>query len=451
MTTCVKKSELLLQVNSVALLSKISHYRQITLMKLRSKKITDILLYISLGIFLFGSGYKLAEWRITNNSRDQLTYTVFNAKNNLPKGTKPENIDFSLYWDTWEKVESKFVDKGKIDPEKMFYGSIKGLVASVDDPYTFFLTPEENKQSKADLGGKFQGIGAQLGLKENLIVIIAPLKDSPAEKAGVLSGDIITKVDGESTEKWTLYQAVSKIRGPENTEVILTIVRASGEKDITIVRQEIKVPSIELTYEKSGGKSVAHIKINQFGDTTNTEWEKAAAEIAQKWGSKEITGMVLDVRGNPGGYLDSAVFIASEFIPQGEVVVKQESTNSTDRIYTVKRTGILLDIPMIVLINQGSASASEILAGALRDHKRAKLVGQKSFGKGSVQEALDLQQGAGLHVTVAKWLLPDGEWIHGKGIEPEFSIENEVDEENTLSNAQDAQLQKALELVVNKK
>ncbi|PIZ63743.1 hypothetical protein COY16_01145 [Candidatus Roizmanbacteria bacterium CG_4_10_14_0_2_um_filter_39_13] len=420
-------------------------------MKLPTKRITDILLYLSIGIFLFGSGYKLAEWKIKNSSRDQLTYTVFNAQNNLPKDTKAENVDFGLFWDTWEKVEQKYVDRGKIDPQKMFYGSIKGMVASVEDPYTFFLTPEENTQSKADLGGKFEGIGAQLGLKENRIVIIAPLKDSPAENAGVLSGDIITKVDGESTEKWTLLQTVSKIRGDHGTEVILTVARASGEKDIPIIRQEIKVPSVELTYEKKNGKTVAYLRLSQFGDTTNSEWESAATEIANKWNNKEIAGLVLDVRGNPGGYLDSSVFIASEFLEQGKTVVKQETTNSDDRVYTVKRKGLLLDIPLIVLINQGSASASEILSGALRDHKRATLVGQKSFGKGSVQEALDLQDGAGLHVTIAKWLLPNGEWINGKGIEPEVMVENKVDEDNTLTNEQDAQLQKALELVITRK
>lgn len=420
-------------------------------MKLPAKKITDILLYLSIGIFLFGSGYKLAEWKIKNASRDQLTYTVFNAKNNLPKDTKVENIDFTLFWDTWEKVEEKYIDKGKIDPEKMFYGSIKGMVASVEDPYTFFLTPDENDQSKADLGGKFEGIGAQLGLKDKQIVIIAPLKDSPAEKAGVLAGDYVIEVDGESTEKWTLYQAVSKIRGPNETEVVLTVARPSGEKEIPIIRREINVPSIELTYEKKNGKTVAHVKLNQFGDTTNAEWDKTAAEIANKWEDKEIAGMVLDVRGNPGGYLESSVYVASDFLPQGKTVVKQETTNSDDRIYTVGRAGVLLDIPLIVLINQGSASASEILAGALRDHKRATLVGQKSFGKGSVQEALDLKDGAGLHVTIAKWLLPEGDWINGKGIEPEIIVENEVDEENTLTEENDAQLQKALELTINKK
>ncbi len=419
-------------------------------MMIKNKKLTDVLLYLSIGIFLFGSGYKYAEWQIKKDARAQSSYTIFNATNSTAKNADGENIDFSLFWDTWGKLEEKYIDDSKLDPQQMYYGAIKGMVASVDDPYTFFLTPEENQQSKDDLGGKFQGIGAQLGLKDGRIVVVSPLKDSPAESAGLKSGDVITKVDGESTEKWTLAQAVSKIRGEENTEVTLTVLRGDKELDIAITRQEIKVPSIELSYEKSGSKTIAHLRLNQFGDTTNSEWDKAAREISEKYQSGEIQGMILDVRGNPGGYLESAVYIASEFIEKGKTVVKQETTNTNDRVYTAKRTGILLDIPLTVIINQGSASASEILAGALRDHGRATLVGAKSFGKGSVQEALDLQEGAGLHVTIAKWILPNGEWINGKGIEPEVQVENEVEEGNTVTTETDDQLKKALEITAAK-
>lgn len=418
---------------------------------IKNKKLTDVLLFVSIGIFLFGSGYKYAEWQIKKDARAQSTYTIFNSSNTTAKNADGENIDFTLFWDTWEKIEEKYIDDSKLDPQKMYYGAIKGMVASVDDPYTFFLTPEENKQSKDDLGGKFQGIGAQLGLKEGRIVVVSPLKDSPAEAAGLKSGDVIDKVDGESTEKWTLTQAVSKIRGEENTQVTLTIIRSSKAQDIAITRREIKVPSVELSYEKSNGKTLAHLRLNQFGDTTNSEWDKAASEIRDKYQAGQIQGMVLDVRGNPGGYLESAVYIASEFIEKDKTVVKQETTDKNDRIYTARRTGILLDIPLTVLINQGSASASEILAGALRDHGRATLVGEKSFGKGSVQEALDLQEGAGLHVTIAKWILPNGEWINGKGIEPEVKLENEVDEGNTVTEETDAQLKKALEITATKK
>ena len=407
-------------------------------------KITDILIYVSIAIFLFGSGYKYAEWKITKGARNQSNATFLNTENTKIKDKDGKSIDFSLFWDTWALVENKYIDDTKLDPQKMYYGAIKGMVASLGDPYTFFLTPDENKQSKDDLGGKFEGIGAQLGLKEGLIVVIAPLKNSPALAAGIKAGDIITHVDGASTKDWTLPQTVSKIRGVGGTKVTLTLSRAETSKDVTIVRDQIKVESVELTYESQAGKKVAYLKLSQFGDTTNDEWDTAVDDITTQYDNGQITGMVLDLRDNPGGYLESAVYIASEFIKRGEIIVKQETTNMTDRTYTVEREGRLQDIPLVVLINGGSASASEILSGAMRDHKRAVLVGAKSFGKGSVQEPLDLQKGAGLHVTIAKWLLPKGEWINGKGIEPSIKVENTADENNTITKETDAQLQAAI-------
>ncbi|MFA9288540.1 MAG: S41 family peptidase [Weeksellaceae bacterium] len=415
--------------------------------KPQRKNLTDILMYVAIAIFLFGSGYKTAEWNITHNSRERASYTIFNSENNTVTDKNGNNIDFSLFWDTWEKLEQKYIDDKKLDPEKMYYGAIKGMVASVDDQYTFFLTPEENQQSKDDLGGKFQGIGAQLGLKANRIVVIAPLKDSPAEKAGLRAGDFINKVDDKPTKGWTLFEAVSKIRGEEGTSVTLTYERGGAEKDVTITRQEIAVKSVELTYEQSGNKRIAHLVLNQFGDNTNTEWDAAVTNIKTEYDAGRITGMVLDVRDNPGGYLDGAVYTASEFIGRGEKVVTQETTTGDNMTYTAERTGKLTEIPLVVLINEGSASASEILAGALRDHDRAVLIGQKSFGKGSVQEAVDLKNGAGLHVTIAKWILPDGEWINGKGIEPAIKVENVIEEGNTITKETDAQLKKALEEV----
>src|SRR3989344_4115314 len=401
-------------------------------MNIPRKKITDILLYLAVAVLLFGSGYKVAEWKITKNAITPASFTVFNATSDTKLDEKGNNIDFRLFWDTWQKVEAKYVDKDKIDTQNMYYGAIKGLVAAVGDPYTFFLTPEENQQSKDDLGGKFEGIGAQLGLKNNAIIAIAPLKESPAEAAGLKSGDYITKVDGESTKGWALVEAVGKIRGPKDTSVTLTVLRINAELDIPIQRRQIKVPSVELSTETQNGKSVAVITLSQFGETTNSEWDKAAQEVKTTWDQGTISGLVIDLRGNPGGYLDSAVYIASEFLEKGTTVLTQETTDERDRVYTVGRTGKLLDIPLSIMINEGSASASEILSGALRDHKRDTLVGKQSFGKGSVQEALDLSGNAGLHVTIAKWILPEGEWINGVGITPDIIVENVVEEGNTI-------------------
>lgn len=409
------------------------------------KNITNKLLIISIAIFLFGTGFKLGEFNANNSQIHTQSFKIYN--------TNKKNLDFSLFWEAWDKVEKKFVEKDKLKPEKMFYGAIKGMVASLEDPHTYFLTPEENKQSKDDLEGKFEGIGAQLGLKDNRIVIIAPLKKSPAEKAGARAGDYITHVDGKSIKGWTLLQAVKKIRGPKGTKVVLGLERKGEEVEIEIIRNKIIINSVELEYEikkdcKNNCDQIAHLKLIQFGENTNHEWDKAINKIVEKWKNKEIKGLVLDLRDNPGGYLQSSVYLASEFLPQGKLVVKQESTDSDIKDYNVTRNGKLLDIPLVVLINKGSASASEILAGALRDNKQVKLIGEQSFGKGSVQEAFDLKKGAGIHVTVSKWILPNGDWINKKGIKPDIIIENEIEEGNTITKETDKQLEKAIEEVL---
>ncbi|PIV09003.1 hypothetical protein COS31_02755 [Candidatus Roizmanbacteria bacterium CG02_land_8_20_14_3_00_36_15] len=414
---------------------------------MKPNKITNILFVLSIAIFLFGSGYKIGEYNTLRFKIERTDYNIVNAPTGNSQ-SKIKNVDFSLFWEVWDKVEKKYVDKNKLDPQKMFYGAIKGLVASLNDPYTFFLTPDENKQSKDDLGGKFEGIGAQLGLKDNQIIIVAPLKNSPAETAGVKSGDVISKVDKQSTKNWTLTQAVAKIRGPKGTKVKLGLLRNGKEVNVEIVRKQINVPSVELSYETKNKQKVAILNLNQFGENTNQEWDKAISEIKNQWDKKEIAGLVLNLRDNPGGFLDGAVYLASEFLPFGKIVVKQESTTTENKTYYVLKNGRLKNIPLVVLINRGSASASEIVAGALRDHKRTKLIGEKTFGKGSVQEAIDLDKNAGLHVTVAKWILPNGDWINGKGIEPDVKVENQVKEGNTMTRNDDKQLDKAIDQLI---
>ena len=404
---------------------------------------------LSVAIFLFGSGYKLGEFNTGRSKLERPNYNILNAN----PSDKVKNIDFSLFWDTWNVVEQKFIDRKKLDPQKMFYGAIKGMVYALDDPYTFFLTPEENKQSKDDLGGKFEGIGAQLGLKDNQIIVVSPLRNSPAEHAGLKAGDYIVKVDDQPVKGWTLPQAITKIKGKKGTKVKLTVNRNGRELEFTITRDQIVVDSLELSYESkrnctSDCPKVAYLKINQFGDTTNDEWAIRIDEIEKKWKQKEIKGMVLDLRGNPGGYIDSSAYLATEFLPLGKLIVKQESTTDENRNYYAERVGKLQTIPLVVLIDRGSASASEILAGALRDYKRATLVGELSYGKGSVQAPIDLKGGAGIHVTIAKWILPNGDWINGKGIQPEIKVENKIPEGNTLTKENDMQLEKAIEIIV---
>lgn len=366
--------------------------------------------------------------------------------------------DFSLFWDVWSRMFRYFYDAKNLDPQKMLYGAISGMVAAGDDPYTSFLPPQENKEFKEDIGGSFQGIGAQLGLKEGRVIIVAPLKGSPAEKMGIRPSDIILEVNGEETYGWSVDQAVGKIRGKKGTTVTLTVLHETDTKptDISIVRDEIIVPSVDAWIkpisqisELSGLSStlpvfqtIGYIALSRFGDRTQDEWDSAVSEIAAAFRTGKIPGLVLDLRNNPGGYLDMAVSIASEFIKQGTIVTQQSSDGAKDP-YSVNRRGRLTEIPLIVLINKGSASAAEIVAGALKDHKRATIVGETSFGKGSVQTPQELSGGASLHVTTAEWLTPNGSWIHKKGIKPDILVEME-----DYEASKDAQLEKAIELLL---
>lgn len=379
-----------------------------------------------LGIILFSGwvGYAIGTNKVSYSMKGVIPHFEVTSKE------APKNIsaDFGLFWSVWNELAEKYVDKSKLDSQKMVYGAISGMVSSLDDPYTVFLPPKENAESKEQLNGNFQGIGAQLGVKDKRIVVIAPLASSPAQKAGILAGDWILKVDGKETLKWTLPEAVAKIRGPKGTMVTLNILHEGEEaaKDIKIVRDDIILNSVEWgivsSTSSAGLKKAVHLKLLRFGDQTDPQWNKAVSEIQGylSTNSAMTSGIILDVRNNPGGYLAGSVFTASEFLPSGAVVVKQESYDGKVDTFSVDRIGKLSSVPLVVLINKGSASASEILAGALQIAKRAKLVGEQSFGKGSVQQAEDLPNGAGLHVTTAKWLLANGVWIQGKGLTPDL-------------------------------
>lgn len=403
------------------------------------KTVRNLILGLAFLLLVFGAGYKLGERRAPQLS--------------LPEASAPSsfsNVDFSLFWDVWGRLEKSYIDKKALKPQEMVWGAISGMVASLNDPYTVFLNPSQQKETKEDLSGSFEGIGAQLGIKENRIVVVAPLKDTPAEKAGLKPSDWIVKVDGKETSNWTLPQAVSKIRGQKGTKVKLTILHENETKpaEMEIVRNTILVKSVEWKTQQCNNATrqqcaVAYLKLSQFGDQTQSEWDKAVGEISTSYQKNEVRAMVLDLRNNPGGYLSGAVYIAGEFLASGTLVVQQEEAGGSRKPYNVERNGLLQKIPLAVLVNKGSASASEIVAGALRDYGRAKLIGETSFGKGSVQDAQDLPSGAGLHVTIAKWLLPKGDWINGTGIKPDFEVKLESNEAT-----QDAQLQKALEILL---
>ncbi|MCL6096073.1 MAG: S41 family peptidase [Patescibacteria group bacterium] len=372
-------------------------------------------------------------------------------------------IDATPFWTVWEKLQTNYYDKSKLDTQKMLNGAITGMVGALGDPFTIYLPPIQNNNFKQGLAGQFSGIGAELGTKDKQIIVIAPLTGSPAEKAGIKPGDSILGVNGESTNGWSLNQAVEKIRGPKGTQVSLTILHKdeNAPKEIKITRDTITVKSVDgwvkpvdcsnkcvavdLSKAKTNSSEIVYIRLSQFGDNTNQEWLALVNKLnAQVKSGKNVKGLILDLRNNPGGYLTDATFIASEFVSQGLPVVSQEDGIPGDKktLYA-QRQGLFTTIPIVVLINKGSASASEIVAGALRDNNRAKLVGETSYGKGTIQQAEDLGQGAGLHITIAKWLTPSGIWVNGKGLTPDVTVSP-----NSKDPSEDTQLEKAIELLV---
>lgn len=350
-------------------------------------------------------------------------------------------VDFALFWDVWHRLESNYVDKANIDRNKMVLGAIDGLTRSLGDPYTLFFPPVEAKRFQEDISGSFAGIGAEVGMKKGILTIIAPLKNSPAERAGLQAGDKVFKINATSTADLTIDTAVGFIRGPKGTEVMLTITRDSWEstKEIKIVRDTIVIP---VTETKKFNNGIFYVHLFNFNETSPNEFRKALREFSDS-GSKKL---VLDLRNNPGGFLTASIDIASWFLPAGEIVAREKSIESeTD--YRSFGYRYLESVPVIVLINQGSASASEILAGALRDQRGAKLVGMKSFGKGSVQEVENLPGGASLKITIAKWFTPNNYSINESGLDPDVKVE--VTQADTDAH-KDPQLDKAVEILNNK-
>ncbi|KKR49287.1 MAG: Carboxyl-terminal protease [Candidatus Magasanikbacteria bacterium GW2011_GWC2_40_17] len=323
-------------------------------------------------------------------------------------------VDFNLYWDVWNKLQEKFIGKPVAD-DNLFYSSLEGLVAAANDPYTVFLRPQKAERFSQDLAGSFSGIGAELGMKKEVITIVAPLSESPAEKAGIKAGDKVLAVDGKDTYGWTLDEAVNKIRGKKGTPVKLLILRnnESAPREISIIRDTIVIKSVKWEMKNNA----AYIQISNFNEDTAGLFDKAVTELI----SKNPSAFIIDLRNDPGGFLDTAVRLASEWIPKGKVVTEKFSDGHEEN-YISDGKHRLDNFETYVLINQGSASASEILAGALQDYGKATLVGEKSFGKGSVQEYEQLSDGSALKITVAEWLTPKGRHINNNGIEPDIKM-----------------------------
>ncbi len=354
------------------------------------------------------------------------------------KKSADTTIDFSLFWKVWELLKDKYVDRTGLDARELFYGAIDGMLAATGDPYTTFFSPEENREFNEDISGVFEGIGAEMGMKDNIITIIAPLEGMPAEKAGLLPGDKIVKIDDVASSGYSLDEAVKRIRGAKGTSVKLTIFREGDEetRDITVERGIISVKSVR-SETKEG--NIAYIRVSRFGEDTDALFTEAVRKAA----SDQSEGVIIDLRSNPGGFLDTAVEMASFMLPSGQIVVIEEDGAGKRKELKARGGDILSALPTVVLINEGSASASEILAGALSENRdNVTLIGKKSYGKGSVQELIPVGKDTAVKITVARWLTPEGHQINKAGISPDIEVGMTAEDRE---NKRDPQLDRALE------
>lgn len=401
------------------------------------KKVSKILFGIIIIASTFFGGYYLGLKGFSAQYNDTGNVTI---DRQAPEDR--EDLDFSLFWRVWDTLDSRYFDSEKLDSRKMVYGAIKGMVAAVGDPYTVFLPPKENKVVQEDLQGEFGGVGIQIGFKGSQLAVIAPIDDSPADKAGIEAGDLIVGITDvekgieRGTVGITLPEAVQTIRGKTGSTVTLTLLREGTDEPLVVdvVRDIIDVPSLALEFIGEG-ENIAHIRVIKFSQELVVEWNEAVIEILSK---PEVDGIIVDVRNNPGGFLEHAVELASEFMDTGEVAVIEEATGQARQEYKVERIGRFREENIVVLINGGSASASEILAGALRDNVDIPLIGQTTFGKGTIQESQQVNGEAGFHITIAKWLTPSEFWVNEGGLIPDIEVENDPE---TL---EDEQLERAI-------
>lgn len=392
-----------------------------------------IIQFFAVGIIFFGIGFVVGQKKVTIERRTIIPNIIFSNQ----VAPANQNVDFSLFWQVLDALPKKYLEKSAIDGQKILYGAISGMVRSLGDPYTAFFDPKQNQAVNDELAGSYEGVGIQIGFnKDKRLVVIAPLKGTPAEAQGLKPKDLIIKIGERDTFDITLPEAVDLIRGPRGTKIKLVLLRDGEPKTFEkeIERVKIDVKSVELEFKQASKGEVAIIKVSRFGEKTDSEWDRAVEEVLKR----KVAGVVVDMRNNPGGLLSSAVHLASEFF-QG-TVVKQEASDGSIASLGTDHAGGLKNISVVVLINGGSASASEIFAGAIADNRRGKVIGEQSFGKGTVQDVVNFPGGSSLHVTIAKWLTPKGDNIHNVGIKPDIEVEN-----STEDNAPDAQMEKALE------
>src|SRR3989344_938482 len=402
------------------------------------RKILIISVILSL-VIGFGGGVFVVKYKVANS------LPIVRELINRDLG-KPEELDFALFWEVWDALNDKYVDPSKLDMQEMLYGAIEGMVNSIGDPYTVFFEPVISTKFQEEISGSFGGVGIEIGKRDNAVTVISPLQDTPAYRAGILAGDKILKVNGKIVTDMVIEEVVNLIRGKVGTKVTLTISRngESATRDFELTRETIRIPSVKWQLLDD---NIAYLQIYTFSQNVDPDFEKAANEILKS----SATKLIVDLRNNPGGLLESAINLAGWFLDKNQIVTMEKFRDGTQEEFKSTGNGSLKIYPTIVLINGGSASASEILAGALNDNRNIQLVGEKSFGKGSVQELEQYAGGSSLKVTIAKWLTPKGRSISDLGIEPNYKVEIPKDtEEGSLElgkPGKDPQLDKAIELL----
>jgi carboxyl-terminal processing protease len=344
----------------------------------------------------------------------------------VPSTGAAENpSEFKVFWEAWDLVIANFVDQDKVDFKTMTYGAIEGMLSTLDDDgHTTFLSPEALEQHESSLEGEFEGIGAYVSLEEGEITIVAPIDGSPAEKVGILPGDVILAVDGENVEGRTLNQVIGLIRGVAGSPVVLTIRHADADEpvEITIIRGRIELESVNWTMIP--GTDLAYVQITQFAANTGQDLETALREIdSSQFNGQPVKGIVLDLRNNPGGFLREAIKVGSQFLPKGQIILQEKDARGKVESYESRGRGYGREWPIVALINAGTASAGEITAGALQENGRAILIGETTFGTGTVLNQFNLSDGSAILLGVTNWLTPKGNLIKGQGIAPDLAVE----------------------------
>jgi carboxyl-terminal processing protease len=391
-------------------------------MNIGSQKKQHVFIYgiVTVGLLLaFGAGTvmgtNLDVYRNVTNAQGDVQLTKVA---DLYSKTRSPEVSFDEYWNVWDTIQEKYVEQD-IDDVSLFYGSIEGMVESLDDPYSVYFPPVQAKEFAQNLAGEFEGIGAEIGKKDDQLTVIAPLPSSPAEQAGLRTGDVVLSVDGTDVTGMTVHEAVLLIRGEKGTDVVLGIYRPTDKEqhDITITRDSIVIPTVEWEMKE---QDIAYLRLAYFNEETTAEFARAVEEIA----FKNPSGIILDMRGNPGGYLSAAVYAASEWVEEG-VIVRERYRDGSEKVHNAVGMHRLKGIPTVALVDGGTASGSEIVAGALQDYEAATIMGQQTFGKGSVQQFQLLPpSGAALKLTVAKWYTPEMQEINGVGVTPDVIIED---------------------------